>query len=70
MDLADSKAKYPGNTAFVETILTYAHGAQVRVSDFAPRLDRIERTFRSMTGGITNTAVRLSSSWEEARARV
>ena len=69
MDLADSKAKYPGNTALVETILTYEHGAQVQVSDFALRLDRIERTFRSMTG-ITNTAIRLSSSWEEAWARV
>jgi hypothetical protein len=69
VDLADSNAKYPGNTAVVEKILTYAHGAQVRARDFAPRLDRFERTFRSITG-ITNTAIRLSSSWEGAWARV
>ncbi len=45
-DVVDSNAKYLRNTAVVETILTDAHGAQVRVTDFAPRFDRYERTFR------------------------
>ena len=45
-DLFDSDAKYLRNTAVVETILTNAYGPQVRVTDFAPRLDRYERTFR------------------------
>ena len=34
------------NTAIVETILTDAHGAKVRVADFAPRFDRFEREYR------------------------
>ena len=45
-DLVDSDAKYLRNTAVVETVLTDAHGAQVRVTDFAPRFDRYKRTFR------------------------
>ena len=34
------------NTAIVETILTDAHGAKVRICDFAPRFQRFEREYR------------------------
>ena len=45
-DLVEARSQYVRNTALVETILTDAHGAQVRVTDFAPRFERYERTFR------------------------
>ena len=45
-DLAETKSRYVRNTAIVETILTDAHGAKVRVSDFAPRFQRFEREYR------------------------
>jgi GH15 family glucan-1,4-alpha-glucosidase len=45
-DLVESNAKYLRNTAVVETILTDVRGAQVRVTDFAPRFEHYERTFR------------------------
>ena len=45
-DLVESDAHYVRNTALVETILTDTNGAKVRVTDFAPRFERYERTFR------------------------
>ena len=34
------------NTAIVETILTDANGAKVRIADFAPNFERFERVYR------------------------
>jgi len=45
-DVVDIHAQYLRNTALVETILTDANGAKVRVTDFAPRFERHERVFR------------------------
>ena len=45
-DLAETESRYVRNTAIVETILTDAHGAKVRVSDFAPRFQQFEREYR------------------------
>ena len=45
-DLAHVKAAYVRNTAIVETELEDRRGARVRVTDFAPRFYRFERTFR------------------------
>ena len=45
-DLAETKSRYVRNTAIVETILTDAHGAKVRICDFAPRFHRFEREYR------------------------
>jgi GH15 family glucan-1,4-alpha-glucosidase len=44
--LKSVESRYVRNTAIVETIMTSADGAKVRISDFAPRFDRFERTFR------------------------
>ncbi len=44
--LVKTKSHYMRNTAIVETIMTDAHGAKLRVADFAPRLDRFEREYR------------------------
>jgi GH15 family glucan-1,4-alpha-glucosidase len=38
-------AKYLRNTAIVETVLTDAQGASVRITDFAPRFERYERVY-------------------------
>ena len=40
------ESHYVRNTAIVETIMTGAGGAAVRIVDFAPRFDRFERAFR------------------------
>jgi GH15 family glucan-1,4-alpha-glucosidase len=40
------ESRYVRNTAIVETIMTSADGASVRITDFAPRFDRYERPFR------------------------
>ena len=45
-DLVESDAHYLRNTAVVETSLTDARGAKVRVTDFAPRFDHHARAFR------------------------
>ncbi|MFI4995160.1 MAG: glycoside hydrolase family 15 protein [Hyphomicrobiales bacterium] len=45
-DCVETIAQYLRNTAVVETILTDAHGGQVRVTDFAPRFEHYERVFR------------------------
>ena len=45
-DLVDSSAQYVRNTAMVETVLTDINGAKVRITDFAPRFERYERTYR------------------------
>jgi GH15 family glucan-1,4-alpha-glucosidase len=44
--LAEVDSHYVRNTAIVETILTDTQGAKVRITDFAPRFDRFERSFR------------------------
>ncbi len=43
--LTSCESRYVRNTAIVETILTSADGAVLRVTDFAPRFDRFERPF-------------------------
>jgi GH15 family glucan-1,4-alpha-glucosidase len=45
-DMVEISAVYLRNTAVVETIMTDSRGGRVRVTDFAPRFDRYERTFR------------------------
>ncbi|MGO9420862.1 glycoside hydrolase family 15 protein [Roseiarcus sp.] len=40
------ESRYVRNTAIVESILTAADGATLRITDFAPRFDRFERSFR------------------------
>ncbi len=41
-----TESQYVRNTAIVETIFTDAHGAKVRISDFAPSFERFEREYR------------------------
>src|SRR5277367_1349457 len=45
-DLVETDSRYVRNTAIVETILTDANGAKVRVADFAPNFERFERVYR------------------------
>ena len=45
-NLVETESQYVRNTAIVETILTDANGAKVRVSDFAPNFERFERVYR------------------------
>jgi GH15 family glucan-1,4-alpha-glucosidase len=45
-DRVASSSQYLRNTPLVETVLTDASGAKVRITDFAPRFERHERTFR------------------------
>ena len=45
-NLVKTESQYVRNTAIVETILTDANGAKVRVSDFAPNFERFERVYR------------------------
>ena len=44
--LVETKSSYVRNTAIVEAILTDSKGAKLRVTDFAPRFDLFERSFR------------------------
>ena len=44
--LAESQSGYLRNTAIVETVLTDAGGAKLRVTDFAPRFERFEWAFQ------------------------
>jgi len=41
-----AESRYLRNTPIVETIMTSADGASLRITDFAPRFDRFERPFR------------------------
>src|SRR5579863_9344861 len=44
-DLVNSRSAYIRNTAILETELEDKHGARLRITDFAPRFPRYERTF-------------------------
>src|SRR5208283_4095853 len=44
--LVETESHYVRNTAIVETIMTDAHGAKLRIADFAPRFDLFEREYR------------------------
>ncbi len=44
-NLADVKSQYVRNTAIVETVLTDRAGAAVRITDFAPRFENLDRVF-------------------------
>jgi GH15 family glucan-1,4-alpha-glucosidase len=44
-DLADTKSEYIRNTAVVQTILTDKRGAAVKITDFAPRFENLDRVF-------------------------
>jgi GH15 family glucan-1,4-alpha-glucosidase len=46
VNMARCEAHYIRNTAIVETIMTDESGAVLRITDFAPRFERFERTFR------------------------
>jgi len=46
-DLVEVRTQYLRNSAVVETVLVDARGGQVRVTDFAPRFDIFERTYRA-----------------------
>ncbi|HTR11921.1 MAG TPA: glycoside hydrolase family 15 protein [Roseiarcus sp.] len=43
---AETDSHYVRNTAIVESVLTDADGAKIRITDFAPRFERFERAFR------------------------
>ncbi|WP_131194152.1 glycoside hydrolase family 15 protein [Lichenihabitans psoromatis] len=45
-DQVKNESAYVRNTAIVETILTDSQGGVVKVTDFVPRFERFERTFR------------------------
>jgi hypothetical protein len=44
--LVETESHYARNTAIVETIMTDARGAKLRIADFAPRFDLFEREYR------------------------
>jgi GH15 family glucan-1,4-alpha-glucosidase len=44
-DLVDARSAYVRNTAILETELTDKQGGRLRITDFAPRFQRYERTF-------------------------
>lgn len=46
-DLVEVKTQYLRNTAVVETTMTDSRGAQVRVTDFAPRFELFGRIYRA-----------------------
>jgi GH15 family glucan-1,4-alpha-glucosidase len=45
-NLVDVKSEYVRNTAIVETILTDSKGGAIRITDFAPRFQNLDRTYR------------------------
>lgn len=45
-NLADVKSSYVRNTAIVETVLTDSKGGAVRITDFAPRFQNLDRIYR------------------------
>lgn len=44
-DLAETRSNYVRNTAIVETVLTDRHGGAVKITDFAPRFENLDRVF-------------------------
>jgi len=46
VDMVHSTSAYMRNTAIVVTELEDSHGGRIRITDFAPRFDMFERTFR------------------------
>ncbi|MEO1034572.1 MAG: glycoside hydrolase family 15 protein [Pseudomonadota bacterium] len=48
IDFAHSEQRYLQNTCILQTDLTDAHGATVRITDFMPRYNYLGRTFRPM----------------------
>jgi len=46
VDMVHSTSAYMRNTAIVVTELEDSHGGRLRITDFAPRFDMFERTFR------------------------
>jgi GH15 family glucan-1,4-alpha-glucosidase len=44
--LAEAKSEYVRNTAVISTVLTSQDGAQVRITDFAPRFRNLDRIMR------------------------
>ena len=46
---AESRQRYLGNTAILETILTDANGSAVRIVDYAPRFKQFDRLYRPPT---------------------
>jgi GH15 family glucan-1,4-alpha-glucosidase len=44
-DLADVQSHYVRNTPIVETILTDKNGAAIKITDFAPRFENLDRIF-------------------------
>jgi GH15 family glucan-1,4-alpha-glucosidase len=69
-------AKYLRNTAIVETVLTDAQGASVRITDFAPRFERYERVFHppqiirriEPISGVPRVAIRVRPTHNYGRA--
>ena len=45
-NLASASQEYLGNTSVLVTTLTDAHGATLRITDFAPRFKQYDRRFR------------------------
>ena len=45
-DMVDYASDYERNTAIVSTVLTNSQGAQVKITDFAPRFQNFGRMFR------------------------
>ncbi len=45
-DLAEIKSDYARNTAIVETVLTDKKGGAVKITDFAPRFENLDRIYR------------------------
>ena len=45
-NMKSCESQYVRNTAIVETVMTDTEGASIRITDFAPRFERFERTFR------------------------
>ena len=75
-EFASSTSHYVRNTAIVETILTDTRGGSVRITDFAPRFDRYERTFRppqiirriEPLSGLPRVAIRVRPTHHYGRA--
>ena len=49
LDFCKSRQQYVRNSAILETILTDAHGNEIRIVDFIPRFNRFRRMFRPVS---------------------
>ena len=67
-DLAETESRYVRNTAIVETILTDAHGAKVRICDFAPRFDAIRTRVPAAADHPPHRAARRPAAHRHPRA--